>query len=79
MAKNVPGVIPDVVLDPPIYVRISDPAHPHYPETGRFTGEIVTMVWGARMAKVKLDVCAHGTDACFVSPKQVTQIPPPKR
>ena len=58
-------------------VRISDPKHPHYPETGRFTGEVIRLVTGSKMAKVELDHCKHGTDACFVSPGQIEQIPEP--
>lgn len=56
-------------------VRIIDPTHPHYPETGRWTGEIIKPVWGGTMGKVKLDHCKHGTDACFVSAHQIRQIP----
>lgn len=61
-------------------VRITDPAHPHYPETGRFTGEVITMRFGdgQKMAKIKLDSCRHGTDACFVTAGQIQQIPEPK-
>lgn len=58
-------------------VRISDPSHPHYPETGRFTGKIITPIWGGDMAEVKLDQCKHGTDACFVSRGQVRTITEP--
>lgn len=56
--------------------RISDPDHPHYPETGRLTGEVVSL-FGKPMAKLKLDHCRHGTDACFVTHGQVRQIPDP--
>jgi hypothetical protein len=58
-------------------VRITDPEHPHYPETGRFTGEVIRPIWGEEMAKVALDNCRHGTDACFVSPGQIAEIPEP--
>ena len=57
-------------------VRICDPEHPHYPETGRFTGEVVVMKFsGTKMAKVILDNCKHGTDACFVTAGQIQEIP----
>lgn len=52
-------------------VQIIDPDHPHFPEHGVFTGKVIKMIWGARMAEVKLDNCQHGTDACFVSPGQI--------
>lgn len=60
-------------------LMITDPAHPHYPETGRFTGKVVTMKFGDKrpMAEVKLDNCKHGTDACFVSRGQIRFIPEP--
>ena len=58
-------------------VRISDPSHPHYPESGRFTGKIITMKFGDKcdMAEVALDNCQHGTSGCFVSRGQVQIIP----
>ena len=55
-------------------VQIIKREHPHFEEYGRFTGEIVTMIWGAKMAKVKLEHCRHGTDACFVSPGDVAEV-----
>jgi hypothetical protein len=59
-------------------VRITDPEHPHYPETGRFTGEVITMRFsGKKMAKIALDSCRHGTDACYVSPGQIQEIAEP--
>ena len=58
-------------------VRISNPGHPHYPETGRFTGEVIRL-FGKPMAKVDLDNCRHGTAACFVSPGDIQEIPEPK-
>jgi hypothetical protein len=58
-------------------VMIIDPTHPHYPETGRFTGKVIAPVWGGRMAEVKLDHCKHGTDGCFVSPGQIREIAEP--
>lgn len=60
------------------YVQIVDSGHPHYPETGWFTGEVITMKFGSgTMAKLRLDHCKHGTDACFVSPGQIREIPAP--
>ena len=59
-------------------VQIIDPKHPHYPETGHWTGEIILPVWGGKMGKIQLDNCRHGTDACYVSPGQIEQIPEPK-
>lgn len=58
-----------------IRVRIVDPEHPHYPEHGEFTGEVISLL-GKPMAKVKLDACRHGTDACFVSKGQVAEVKP---
>lgn len=57
-------------------LMISDPAHPHYPETGRFTLKVVTL-FGKPMAEVKLDHCKHGVDACFVSKGQIRFIEEP--
>lgn len=64
---------------PQPYVQITDPEHPHYPESGWFTGEIMTPIFSpnTKMAKVRLDHCKHGTDACFVSPGQIKEIPVP--
>ena len=56
-------------------VRIVDPEHPHYPEHGEMTGEIISLL-GKPMAKVKLDACRHGTDACFVSKGQIAEEKP---
>jgi hypothetical protein len=53
-----------------IRVAICDRKHPHYPETGELTGEIISL-FGKPMAKMALDNCKHGTDACFVLPGQV--------
>lgn len=55
-------------------VRITDPNHPHYPETGWLTGEIIKPFWGT-MGKVQLDHCKHEVDACYVWPSQITPIP----
>jgi len=63
------------VSDP--YYRIVDREHPHYPEAGQATGETITFRGGGKMAKIRLLSCRHGTDACFVSPGQVREIPEP--
>jgi hypothetical protein len=55
------------------HLYISDPDHPHYPEQGYLTGEMISLL-GQPMAKFKLDACRHGTDACFVSKGQLTQV-----
>ncbi len=60
-----------------LYVRIVDPEHPHYPETGYLTGKVLTPRWGGDpMAEMTLDSCRHGTDACFVSKGQVEGLQP---
>lgn len=59
-----------------IHVRISDPEHPHYPETGVLAGEMISVL-GKTMALVKLDSCRHGTDACYVSKGQVSELRKP--
>lgn len=56
-------------------VRICDPAHPHYPEHGRLTGKIISVL-GALMAEVSLDDCIHGTDGCFIMRGQIEAIEP---
>lgn len=61
-----------IVQDEKIRVRIIDGEHPHYPEHGYLTGEVISL-FGKPMAKVKLDNCMHGTDACFVSQGQIAQ------
>lgn len=56
-------------------VRIVNKAHPHCGEYGHFTGEVIKMVTtGNRMALVKLEACKHGTDACYVSPGDVSEV-----
>lgn len=57
----------------PIRVQIVDRSHPHFPEHGVLTGKIIRLITGSQMAEVKLDHCQHGTDACFVSPGQITE------
>jgi hypothetical protein len=55
-------------------VKIIDKKHPHYGEVGEFRGEIIEFKhWQGRMAKIHLNRCEHGTDACFVSPSQVAK------
>jgi hypothetical protein len=53
-------------------VFICDPKHPHYGESGRFTGEVILLL-GTKMAKVDLDDCKHGTDGCFVQAGQIQE------
>ena len=57
-----------------IHVRIIDPKHPHYGETGEMTGKVIKWKhWRGEMAEVKLDNCKNGTDACFVNHGQVCE------
>lgn len=56
-------------------VLISDRSHPHYGETGTMTGKIISL-FGKPMAEVRLDACRHGTDGCFVSKGQVSEMEP---
>ena len=51
-------------------VQIVDPKHPHFPEHGVLTGQVISVL-GTSMAKMALDHCQHGTDACFVETKQI--------
>lgn len=60
-------------------LMICDPAHPHYPEHGHFTGKVIVPKWGGQMAEVALENCQHGTSGCFVSKGQVRFIAEPKR
>lgn len=57
-------------MNRPIRVFVCDPTHPHYGESGKLTGEIISVL-GTPMAKMDLDDCRHGTDGCFVSKGQV--------
>lgn len=53
-------------------VTICDRTHPHYGESGIFTGDVITFkLTREDMALVKLDACAHGMEACYVSKGQV--------
>ena len=54
----------------PIHVAICDPDHPHYPEVGTLTGEVISL-FGKPMAKMALEHCQHGTDACYVGTGQI--------
>lgn len=58
------------------YVQIIDPSHPHYPETGRWAGNVVSL-FGKPLAEITLDGCKHGTDGCFVAQGQIRQISDP--
>lgn len=60
-----------------IRVRISDPEHPHYPETGWLNGKGIVLL-GKQMAEMDIDNCKHGTSGCFVSAGQVSQIVEPR-
>jgi hypothetical protein len=55
-------------------VQIVNREHPHFEEYGRFTGQIIRTVWGSEMAKVELEHCRHGGDACYVSKGDVRQV-----
>jgi hypothetical protein len=55
------------------HLYISDPKHPHYPEQGYLTGEVISL-FGSKMAKFRLDHCRHGVDACFVSHGQLARV-----
>lgn len=55
-------------------VQIVNREHPHFEEYGRFTGEVIAPIWGGKMAKVQLEHCRHGGDACFVSPSDIKQV-----
>jgi hypothetical protein len=56
-------------------VQIVNRKHPHFEEYGRFTGKVITPVWGGGdMAEVKLEHCRHGVDGCFVSKGDVRQV-----
>lgn len=59
-------------ISPSIRVRICDPKHPHYPESGWLTGEMITVL-GKPMALLRLDDCRHGTDGCYVGKGQVAE------
>lgn len=51
-------------------VYVCDPKHPHYGESGHFTGTVI-MLLGTPMVEVELDDCKHGTRGCLVSTGQV--------
>lgn len=53
-------------------VFICDRKHPHYGESGTLTGKMISL-FGKPMAEVKLELCKHGTDGCFVSKGQIQQ------
>ena len=57
-------------------VRIVNKEHPHYPENGRWTGEVVLLLGRIPMGKVLLDACPHGVDACFVSQGDILSVEP---
>ena len=47
--------------------------HPHRGESGTLTVDAGLMRAG--MLPVKLDACAHGTDACYVAPEHIRDLP----
>lgn len=55
-------------------VKIIGKHHPHRGEYGRFTGDVIRLATGDRMALVKLESCRHGTEGCYVSPGDVRQV-----
>ena len=55
-------------------VKIVGRKHPHCGEYGRFTGEVIRLVTGPKMALVKLENCRHGGDACYVSPGDIREV-----
>lgn len=55
-------------------MKIVGAKHPHRGEYGRWTGEVIRLVTGAKMGKVTLENCKHGGDACFVSPGDIRQV-----
>lgn len=55
-------------------VKIVGKEHPHRGEYGRFTGEMIRIATGAKMALVTLERCAHGMSACYVSPGDVREV-----
>jgi hypothetical protein len=56
-----------------IRVQIIDREHPHFSEHGELTGEMIRLITGTEMAKMKLDNCPHGNEACYVTQGQVAQ------
>ena len=54
-------------------VRITDTQHPHYPEQGRLTGDVISL-FGKQMLEVRLEACRHETEACFASQDQMMSL-----
>jgi len=56
-------------------VRIVDPAHPHFRETGIWTGKLIRFTFPPydQLAHITLDHCRHGVESCYVSPGQIEQ------
>ncbi len=64
-----------------VRMRISDPDHPHYGESGYLTGEILRMKFTHEsMAKLRLEHCQHGVDACYIAKGQIQrdELQPPR-
>jgi hypothetical protein len=55
-------------------VKIIGKDHPHRGEYGELTGDVIRLVTGSKMARVKLEACRHGGDACYVSPGDVREV-----
>jgi hypothetical protein len=53
-----------------VLVRICDPGHPHYPEYGTLTGEVISVL-GKPMVEMRITGCQHGTDGCFAEQHQI--------
>lgn len=51
-------------------MRVVDPQHPHYRESGYLTGKVISL-FGTAMAELRIEQCRHGTDGCFVSQGQI--------
>lgn len=61
-------------MNPQPRVKIVGREHPHRGEYGRFTGETIRLVTGAKMALVNLERCDHGMKACYVSPGDIREV-----
>ncbi len=50
-------------------MRIIDPDHPHYRESGYLTGKVISVL-GTAMAEMRIENCRHGTEGCFIKQGQ---------
>lgn len=55
-------------------VQIVNPDHPHFPEHGTYTGEVIRFLSGELMANIDLDHCQHGMKACFVDAEDIVLV-----